>query len=452
MPDLPSNIAFDAVVVGAGAAGLVASLRAASLGRRVVLLDAAAGDQSNLSVSGGMFAAAGTRVQQAAGIADSPALWATDIHHKTQGAFDAATVHAVTTRAADATHFLADTIGLELHVVTIPVPGHSALRLHATPTENGAELAALLLDAVRRTPGITLLTGEQATALLIENGRVVGAQAGGTAYRAHWTLLASGGFAGNPAMIARFLPEMTGAHNIGRGLNDGRALAWGEALGGVPMFMDGYQGQGHVTVDGLGRLGPGVTSLGAIVLNARGERFADESMGPSEFGAFVLAQPGGWAIELFDEAMHAEMLRLGSYRDVVERGRVVTATDLPSLAAAFGLPAATLARTLAAYHDGATPDPFGRSPRKPVLPPYRAAKITGALAHTQGGLRVDGNARVLRADGTFVAGLLAAGGAAASVSGHGAAGYIPGNGLGQAFALGFAAAETIAGITNGTPS
>ena len=452
MPGLPSNTGFDAVVVGAGAAGLVASLRAATLGRRVVLLDAAAGDQSNLSVSGGMFAASGTRVQQAAGISDSPALWAADIDRKTDGAFDPAITHAVTSRAADATHFLAETIGLPLHVVTIPMPGHSALRLHATPTENGAELAALLVDAVRRTPGITLVTGEEASGLLTENGRVVGVQAGDTAYRAGWTLLASGGFAANPAMIARFLPEMTGAHIIGRGLNDGRALAWGEALGGVPMFMDGYQGQGHVTMDGLGRLGPGVTSLGAVVLNARGERFADESMGPSEFGAFVLAQPGGWAIELFDEAMHEGMLRLGSYREAVERGCIVAAADLDSLAAAFGLPAAAVARTMATYHDDDAPDPFGRNPRKPVLPPYRAAKITGALAHTQGGLRVDGRARVLRADGTFVAGLLAAGGAAAGVSGHGAAGYIPGNGLGQAFALGFVAGETIAGITDGTPS
>ena len=142
MPGSPSS--FDAVVVGAGAAGLVASLRAATLGMRVVLLDAAAGEQSNLSVSGGMFAAAGTRVQEAAGIVDSPALWAADIAHKTHGAFDPAMVHTITTRAADATHFLTDTIGLPLHVVNLPVPGHSALRLHATPGESGTEMATLL--------------------------------------------------------------------------------------------------------------------------------------------------------------------------------------------------------------------------------------------------------------------------------------------------------------------
>ncbi len=441
---------YDAIVVGAGAAGLLASLRAATLGMRVALLDAAEGERSNLSVSGGMFAAAGTKVQAGAGIVDSPALWAADIAHKTAGAFDTAMVHTITTRAADATHFLTGAIGLKLHVVGLPVPGHSAPRLHATPGESGTEMAALLVDAVRRTPGITLVTGTAATSLIVENGAVVGVGAG-TAYRAPWTLLASGGFAANPAMVARHLPEMTGAHNIGRGLNDGRAIAWGEALGGVLLFMDGYQGQGHVTADGLGRLGPGVTSLGAIVINAAGERFANESMGPSEFGAFVLAQPGGWAVELYDEAMHAQILRLGPYREAVERGCVIAAPDVASLAAAFGLPAEAVTRTLAAYHDASLPDPFGRTPRRPILPPFRAAKITGALAHTQGGLQVDAGAQVMRRDGTKIAGLLAAGGVAASVSGRGAAGYIPGNGLGQAFALGLAAAETIAGIRNGPP-
>ena len=104
-----------------------------------------------------------------------------------------------------------------------------------------------------------------------------------------------------------------------------------------------------------GGSGPGVTSLGAIVINAAGERFADESMGPSEFGAFVLAQPGGWAIELYDEAMHAQVMRLGPYREAVERGCVIAAPDVASLAAAFDLPAEAVSRTLAAYHDAHCP-------------------------------------------------------------------------------------------------
>ena len=70
--------------------------------------------------------------------------------------------------------------------------------------------------------------------------------------------------------------------------------------------------------------------------------------------------------------------------------------------------------------------------------------MTGALAHTQGGLRVDDRARVLRADGAPIAGLYAAGGAAAGLSGKGGDGYLPGNGFGQCFPLGLIAGEQMA--------
>jgi fumarate reductase flavoprotein subunit len=70
--------------------------------------------------------------------------------------------------------------------------------------------------------------------------------------------------------------------------------------------------------------------------------------------------------------------------------------------------------------------------------------VTGALAHTQGGLVVDGSARVLRTDGGPIPWLFAAGGAACGISGHGAGGYVPGNGLAQSFALGLIAGEAAA--------
>jgi fumarate reductase flavoprotein subunit len=440
----------DGVVIGAGASGLMAALRAAAGGARVALLDCARGDQSNLVVSGGLFAAAGTRFQAATGVADSPALWAEDIRRKTAGAVDAVILDAVTSRSADAVHFLADEVGLGIHLaIGLPIPGHSATRLHATEAESGRELSRLLVAAAQSARGIAFFPDAEAVGLIVQDGRVRGADTSdGRRFQAAWTLLALGGFAGNRSMVERFAPEVVDAVNIGLGPNDGRALEWGAALGGELLFMDSYQGQGHVTADGKGRLGPGLTSLGAIVVNAHGERFADEAMGPSEFGAFVLAQPGGCAVELFDTAMHDTAMRLGPYRESVARGCVLKADDAAGLATLFDLPAATLADTLAGYNAAVSqglPDAFGRiAARKVLEPPFMAARTTGALAHTQGGLRVDAHARVLRADGAPIPGLLAAGGAAAAISGHGAGGYIPGNGLGHAFALGLIAGETIA--------
>jgi len=72
--------------------------------------------------------------------------------------------------------------------------------------------------------------------------------------------------------------------------------------------------------------------------------------------------------------------------------------------------------------------------------------VTGALFHTQGGLAVDRDARVLDRDGHPLANLFAAGGAAAGVSGSQASGYLSGNGLLTATVLGRIAGTSAAKI------
>ena len=90
---------------------------------------------------------------------------------------------------------------------------------------------------------------------------------------------------------------------------------------------------------------------------------------------------------------------------------------------------------------GTGEDPFGREPGEalPLRPPYRAVRVSGALFHTQGGLAVDADARVLRSGGSVIEGLYAGGGAAAGISGRGADGYLSGNGLLTALGYGFLA-------------
>ena len=71
-------------------------------------------------------------------------------------------------------------------------------------------------------------------------------------------------------------------------------------------------------------------------------------------------------------------------------------------------------------------------------------KVTGTLFHTQGGLTVDRNARVLRPDGRPLPNLVAGGGAAAGLSGDHVWGYMSGNGLLSAVTYGRLAGESAA--------
>jgi fumarate reductase flavoprotein subunit len=112
------------------------------------------------------------------------------------------------------------------------------------------------------------------------------------------------------------------------------------------------------------------------------------------------------------------------------------------LAEAIGCEPSTLRATLdasAAAARGDAEDEFGRTDfgYGPLGRPLCAVRSQPALFHTQGGVRVDADARVLRTDGTPIEGLYAGGGVAAGISGqNGGAGYSSGNGLLAALGLG----------------
>jgi fumarate reductase flavoprotein subunit len=114
------------------------------------------------------------------------------------------------------------------------------------------------------------------------------------------------------------------------------------------------------------------------------------------------------------------------------------------------LPGEALTATIAETNRsarGEIPDAFGREEflGGPFEPPFYGVHVRGALFHTQGGLRVDTRARILRPDGMPIPGLYAGGGTAAGVSGSGYRGYSSGNGLLAATVLGKVAGEEASG-------
>jgi fumarate reductase flavoprotein subunit len=136
------------------------------------------------------------------------------------------------------------------------------------------------------------------------------------------------------------------------------------------------------------------------------------------------------------------MAQFDDYQQAVAAGAIVEAATIADLAARLRIPADALESTFAditRLRETGEPDAFGRrfDPTAPALTaPFHAVKVTGALYHTQGGLEIDPDARVLRADGTPFPNLFAGGGAARGVSGAGATGYIAGNGMLTATTLG----------------
>ena len=76
------------------------------------------------------------------------------------------------------------------------------------------------------------------------------------------------------------------------GANDGdTALLIGEGLGAEVGYLDAYQGHGSVATPHRILCTWVTITHGGLIVNARGERFADESTGYSEFARSVVAQP-----------------------------------------------------------------------------------------------------------------------------------------------------------------
>jgi fumarate reductase flavoprotein subunit len=254
-------------------------------------------------------------------------------------------------------------------------------------------------------------------------------------------ILACNGYGGNPALVAQHIPEMRGALYFGHPGNRGDAVLWGEALGARLVYMSGYQGHGSVAHP-HGILITWATIMeGGFQVNLSGRRFSNESFGYSEQAAAVIAEPEAIAFSIFDERIATIARQFEDFRHAEASGAVIEADSIEELAARLKLPADALGETFAAVErlkqsDGT--DGFGRifAGVAPLSPPLKAVRVTGALFHTQGGLAVDRHARVLDRDGRTLPNLLAAGGAAAGVSGPQASGYLSGNGLLTATVLG----------------
>jgi fumarate reductase flavoprotein subunit len=431
----------EVLIIGGGAAGMVAALAAAAAGAEAVVVERDAVPRGSTALSAGLIPAAGTRWQREAGIADDAARFAADIRRKAKGEADEAVLDAVTRGIASTLEWLADAHGLDFSVVTdFLYPGHSAHRMHGLASRSGGELIDRLRAAVERA-GVAVLTEAVARTLFVEDdGMVRGigvVRPDGSEERigCRALVLACNGYGGNRALVRRHIPELAEAVWFGHDGNRGEAVLWGEALGAKLAHLSGHQGHGSVAHPHGILITWAVIMQGGVQVNALGERFSDESEGYSEQAARVLAQPGGIAWDVFDERIAGIARQFEDFRAAEAVGAVLRAGSVEALAEAMKVPAAALATALA---ERGVPDRFGRdwSGVVSLAPPYCAVRVTGALFHTQGGLAIGGDARVKRAAGGVFPNLFAAGGAAVGLSGSRAAGYLSGNGLLTAVALG----------------
>ena len=226
-------------------------------------------------------------------------------------------------------------------------------------------------------------------------------------------------------------------------------MLWGEQLEASIKDMGAFQGHGAVITPHNIHLGwPSITE-GGFQVNKDGVRFSDENHGYSEQALNVVRQPGHVAWTIWDQRCQDMAIQMHSHQEAMKADAIKKCDTVAELAKFVGCDEAALQRTLdenAEMCAGKREDSFGRDFTKmpPLKAPFYIAKIQGALFHTQGGLEVNTEARVLKKDGTAFPNLFAGGGAARGFSGPADWGYLSGSGLMSATNLGRLAGEAAA--------
>ena len=428
------------VVVGAGGCGLSAALSAKENNSEVLVIERDSTPLGTTAMSTGLIPGANTRLQRAAGIEDTPEIFANDIIKKTKGETDPEIATSLAIESSKTIEWLIDKYQIPLSLVdSFLYPGHTVMRMHGTPNRTGSELMGALCRAAERA-GIDVLTNALVTDLYSDsNNKILGVKVLRTDGQTEEIgcdalILACCGFAGNPEMVEEYMPEIKEAEFFGHPGNKGDAIKWGKSLGADLADIGSYQGHGGLAAGrGVPILWPMIME-GGFQININGERFSDESLGYSEQAVKVVSQPKKIAWNIFDERLHELMKEFEDYNNAIEANAIIKADNAAELSTLTGINKESLDKTIKEVEEmveGKRKDSFGRDfTIKPKLEsPYYTVKVTGALFHTQGGLVVNEHAQVMDKNKDPLPNLFAGGGSARGISGPSDWGYIAGNGL-----------------------
>ena len=447
---------FDVLVVGAGGCGLTAAIEAKSSDQKiqVAILEKTNRLMGNTMLSSGSIPAANTRFQRAAGIQDSPEAMIDDLNHIT-GEHDVTDItHKLAFISAELIEWLVDVANVDMTLVeTYKHIGHSVHRLHSPPSRRGADL---MHDLSRTADSmeIPIAYGNAVTELVVSaEGAVTGLvtktiDGRVTTLSAKSVILATNGFGANRELLSQFCPSISHANYGGSPSSQGEAITWGVGLGAALANMGAYQAHASLAEPHGSLVTWTLIEKGGIIVDSRGCRFGNETIGYSAFAELELEQQGPFYMIADSKVRDVTANGQPEYAELCNTGGVVQCHTLGELASHLEMNENIISQTINEAVFSASsgqPDKFGRSNwgLGPLSAPFCFTRITPALFHTQGGLHVDDQARVLRPDGSHIKGLFAGGGAAAGISGlKGGAGYVSGNGLLTALGLGYLAGKS----------
>lgn len=436
---------IDLLVVGAGMAGLTAAASASRAGSRVVVLEVSDDVGGSARFAGYAWTAPDR-----------------DVMDEVNPRGDRALRHALADRFADGIDWIRYTGVEAMDPVTVLGFGIG----HQFDTNQYVDVCRrLVTDA-----GGEVRVRTTARRLLTEGDRVVGAEIEGPdgtteEVRATWTLLATGGFQGDPALLAEHvhpraghMPLRSNPHSMGAGYR--LATEVGATTGNQDAGF-----YGHLIPSRVVFADPSdfvdlalYYSEHALLFNLDNQRFTDETLGDHLTTMALLEQRESRGLLISDARVHRDWV-VGSYVEGAvavdkyalankRRGRVGLAESLDELdflPEEWGYDGAAIRKQIEEYNrassEGRSLDPGRLKDPAPLDEgPWYVVECVPAVTFPFHGVRIDDSARVLGPDGTFIPGLLCAGSDTGGLYDRAYAG-----GLASALVFGLTAARTATG-------
>ena len=440
----------DIVVVGAGGAGLSAAVSAAESGAgSIIVLEKQGIIGGNTNYSTGGVNAAETDIQKSLGIKDSKQLFYDDTIRGGKNENLPELVRNFVERAPGTISWLTG-MGADLSDVGL-MGGSSVKRTHRPKggTAIGPHLMKILKTAATNK-SIEIRTSNRVLGLLSSGPAVTGVRvenADGNTYtlKAKAVIIATGGFGANLQMVTKYQPWLSGFATLNHPGATGDAFNWIEPLGGATIQMENIQIHPTAEAENHILITEAVRGNGAILVNREAKRFVNEMDTRDIVSAAILKQTKGDAYLIFDQEVRTSLAAIETYANqhLLKKGSTIT-----ELAATAGIPEADLEATMSRYsaqQKAGLDEDFGRSATEMTAalqtPPFYAVRVKPAIHHTMGGLRVNTDTQVLRADGTPIPGLYAAGEVTGGLHG---ANRLGGNGVADIVVNGKLAGEVAA--------
>ncbi|MBF0778617.1 FAD-dependent oxidoreductase [Streptococcus cuniculi] len=431
----------DVVVVGGGAAGIAAALRADELGLSVALVEKLSFIGGAISVSGGNQVVMGSRLQHESGVLDdTPQLMMEDFLENGNHKNVMELLELLANNVGQATDWVHDYVGVEydmaggLHVLAEYRKNRELAYAH------GGHGFAASVRAKMAASSVNLLLQTKAEKLLTDGqGRVTGLVAieeNGTTHRisSKAVILTTGGYGNNKAMLSDELKDVL-FYGTRSSMGEGVQMAQAPDVNAATLMMD----LGKIYPNGVevssgtakSTIGGNIAVLreNGLLVNTNGQRVVNERASNHDILDVLMEQDAKVLYLLLDQhhfsIFRKEIAEGGISEKEVEEWLASNGSKTPylfhadtleELADLAGMDTHALVNTVERFNSfvaNGKDEDFDRQIEFLQVPvgegPYYMIEQKPRFATTMGGLVVNDRLEVMNQDGQAIAGLYAAG-------------------------------------------